>query len=251
MAALSLAAAAISFSLGLWAGQDVSNEFPGRWLSQAGLEVAGGILVLLIVWLLLAKLGLSDADAASRTPVSGEAGIQAVVENWVMKKPRQEFLREVFSQSDQVEIIGVTLFNTLIGNDWFPEELGRRLKDRGKQTRFLMLDPDGSELKRREAEGQGRVLKERVQQAHERIQEGLEAGGVAKSDYRSHYRLFDHAPMGNWLRFGQMGYLVVLMPRRGGLSPGLELSDEGFLFSECVKQFRSMWDDAGRGADVA
>lgn len=221
-----------------------------EWGTSLLINFACGLLIIGLVGLLMRWYQVPENSFSEWHDTLHEAGIRRIVSDWVQHKPTEEFFREVFSQADIVEIIGITLTNTLIGFSWFPEELAKRIKVPRKTTRLLFLKPDGVEIRRRESEGRGRSVRDRATKAVEQIVNGLKMAGLAEEDYSHHLRYFDYAPIGNWLRLGDSAYLVIHMHARGGFSPALEFDGDGWFFHEFERHFDSMWEDAGRRISV-
>src|SRR5262249_54817461 len=68
-----------------------------------------------------------------------------------------------------------------------------------------------------------------------------EVKAASKSEWVRH---FDYRPTGNWLRFGNVGYLVLLLYGKGGVTPAFKLEAGTWLFDQCTDQFEEMWVDA-------
>jgi hypothetical protein len=214
-----------------------------EWGSGLLLNAGCGLLTIAVVSLLMRFYQLPEQ---AYPPLDfRKSGIRRLVQDWVPSgKPSPELLEELFTQADTVEVAGVTLFNSFIGADWFAKRLANRIRDPEKTTRLLMLDPDGTEIRRREAERTGRTIKSRAESSRSKIREALAQSGVSDTAHSQFVRHFDYAPSVNWLRFGDTAYVVLLMYGRGGLSPAVELESDGWLFKKFAQQFASMWDEA-------
>ena len=148
----------LAFALGILAASGYTPKSIMKiqeWGANLLLNFACGLLLIGLVGLLMRWYQVPENSSSEWYDTLHEAGVRRILPDWVQHKPTEEFFREVFSQADTVEIIGVTLTNTLVGFSWFQEELAKRIQAKRKTTRLLFLKPDGDEIRRRESEGRG------------------------------------------------------------------------------------------------
>jgi len=234
-----LAMALLFSSYGSWAlGQAREDQFQ-FWLSNLLLNVSAGILIIALVATLM---GWFNVPERHESTLGYDLGIVNFYPEWINNPPPGDFFREIFSTSNEVEIMGVTLFNTIIQYEWFEEELQRRLT-RNKKTRFLFLNPTGREINRREKEGSGRTLTDRAIKTRDKIQRGMDLARIHESKRIEIVRYFDFTPQINWLRFDSTAYVVLIMYAKGGVSPALKLDKKGILFQKYQNQFEDIWKD--------
>jgi hypothetical protein len=219
----------------------------GSWLHSTLVNAGTGLIIVAVVAFMMHRWGISEAGKGSGDAALRNAGIGDVMSNWILERPSNSFYNLV-RDAQILQVAGVTLYTTFIGCEWFPKALAERIKDPRKTTQILLLNPDGNELRRREAESAGRRIKDRSKAAVDQVIAGLELAGVGASDNGDHFRSFDHAPTVNFLRFDNLAYAVLLMHGDGGISPALQLTADGLLFERYLRHFANLWADTDRAS---
>jgi hypothetical protein len=208
----------------------------GSWINNTLINVGAGLIIVVILATMTRIFNLQES-----TP--GEFSGYHLMRKWRDERPHPAKFKELFSNAAEVQIVGVTLNHTFIQSQWFCEVLAKRIQA-GKKTQFLLLDPNGSELARREKEGGGRSLKTRALDTQRQIFEGLKLAGIKGAERNQYYLTFDFAPPANLLRFGETTYVVLFMYGAGDYSPALILDDaDSFLFRRYREHFERMWED--------
>ena len=223
---------------------EVTYIAAGSWLNNVLINVGSGLIIVVFLAILVNWFHIPNADEIEGQEELSRAGVRRLIDDWLRERPTTMELHDMFKNARDVQLLGVSLHNSLIGFEWFSRELARRLTDDTKSTQILLLDPNGNEIQRREAEGGGRRLKGKALSSRDQIQDGLLKAEF--SDSHAILRFFDHAPTANLLRFDDSAYVVLLMYGRGGQSPALELRSGGWLFEAYMRHFEAMWRDQDR-----
>jgi hypothetical protein len=234
---IGLALSLLLCSWGSWELGQAHGSHWQMWISNLLMNVSAGIIIIAIVAGLIRWFNVPEREESA---VAHALGVWTAYPEWISNCPDGDFFREVFTAATEVELMGVTLHNTIVHHDWFEKELERRLSAK-KKTRFLFLDPNGQEISRREKEGSGRELLERALKTRGIIHRGLDLAQINDNERTNIVRHFDFTPAVNWLRFGDTAYVVLLMYAKGGLSPALKLDSKGLLFQKYQIQFEDIW----------
>jgi len=123
------------------------------WARNILINLGAGVVVVLLTLLALRSFHIPEMDETEAVASLKISGIDSLYKNWVRDKPATDFFYNLFKDAREVEVIGVTLNNTLIGTEWFVPLFAARIRDPQKITHFIILDPNGQEVERREREG--------------------------------------------------------------------------------------------------
>ncbi len=175
------------------------------------------------------------ADSEGQVPFTFR--VARLFEKWSTDLPDQKALTKQFADAKVVEIYGITFFNALIVSDEFPDILKQRLQDPNKTTRILLMDPNGEEIKRRNANSlPGRDLQAKAKRWHEILDP------IAREySSKKFYFTFDYATTFAMLRFDDIAYVNLQLLTKCGSSPGLEVQENGWLFPHYKAEFERAW----------
>jgi len=168
-------------------------------------------------------------------------GVEQVYPKWLRRIPHGR-IRSQFVQSDKVEVLGVSLYNSLIHDSHFETDLIKRLKDTTKRTRFLLLQEDGDEINRRNAEprsSEGPSILDRNKSSHIAVKSALQKSRNGHS--RDVLRSFDYSPPVTFMRFDKEAY-VVFLSNRGGYSPAARVRSGSLLYKNYEELFDFIWN---------
>lgn len=213
----------------------------GTWMNRTLVNIGSGLIILVILALIVRWYLITETNEFRFQDELRLAGITRIRQNWTDERPASNELFEMFTHAEIVQILCVTFYRSLIGFDWFPIELTKRLKDPGKTTQILLLEPTGNEMQRRETENKGTRLQRRGKMSRDQVRQGLSGAGVA--DEKQILRFFDHAPAANIVRFDDRIYVVLLLHGQGGRSPALEATAGGWVFKRYIQHFTDAWRD--------
>lgn len=170
-------------------------------------------------------------------------GVDEVFRKWIREVPRASIRRE-FTTASEVEIIGISLYNSFIYKSWFEKQLVKRL-NAGMHTRFLFLRKNGQEINRRNDEPRKLEpptklsVRDRNNLSHQAVERAHKESG--NGHLHDVLRSFDYSPGVNYLRFGDVAY-IVFVSERGGFSPALKVRKGSLLYQHYKEMFAFIWD---------
>lgn len=239
--------AALLLVLGLCAGLIVVGQKPGTyarvldWASGVTINLGAGVVIVLLTMLAIRAFHIPEKDETGTLLLLQSSGIEHIYQNWIRDKPANDRLYHLFSEARVINIIGVTLSNTLISAEWFAPLLAARIRDPEKTTQILMLDPTGNEVGQTD-HGWTRDVGTRAAMSAAQIDEGFRLAQCAQENHSKFLKLFDYHPSCNYIRFDDTAFVVLLMHGQGGQAPGLQLRASGWLFDVYKSHFELMWE---------
>jgi hypothetical protein len=208
-------------------------------------NIVCGIILTVSVYLVLTIFHFRNVPPAdSEDQVFFNSRVARLFEKWSEDLPDPTSLSKLFAEAKVVEIYGITFFNRLIDTEEFPNNLRKRLEDSKKTTQILLLDPTGSEMKRRiEKSLPERDLAGRARRCHEILEP------IAKEfPEKKFYLTFDNATTFAMLRFDDKAYVNLQLLAKCESSPGLEVLENGWLFPHYTAEFKIAWDKENSSA---
>lgn len=218
------------------------NDVLAPWLNDLFIGISASILTFTFLAIFFRLFNIGETQS-SRVIKINEAGILKIIPKWIVGKPSNKILFQKFQNSEVVHLLGVTLYNSLIGVEWFSDQLSKRIKNKNMDTRILLMDPNCSEIERRENERSGRQISHRGSSSIKIITKGLKEAGLSEKERVDYFRTFEFSPNVNFLRFDDVAYIVLFQYGKGGQSPALVLSQTGWLFNTYCEQFTDIWND--------
>jgi len=213
------------------------------WARSIFINLGAGVVVVLLTLLAMRSFHIPEMDETETVAALKVSGIDSLYRNWVRDKPATDFFYNLFKDAREVEVIGVTLNNTLIGTEWFVPLFAARISDPQKTTRFIVLNPNGQEVERREREGVDHGVSKRAAISALHIEEGFRLAQCVDKEKDRFLHFFDYAPPFNYMRFDNIAIVILSMHRKGGQFPGLKLSATGWLFDLYRNHFDSVWNE--------